>query len=352
MEWVIADDLSGGAEIAGIAWAAGRSVKICLDGTEQASADVLVIDTDSRLLGDEPASEVVMKVCRHILSCEDERVFMKVDSVLRGNPVSEILAALQQLGRTHAMLISANPTRGRIVQNGSYTINQTPLHETEFANDPLHPAKTSRIRELVRQRAEILTPDVASVGDIEAIVCSWSPKWLPVGAADFYRAWSGAGSRLKPRPLSGKTCLWVCGSQVGRSERDIQLRNEGIPQVEFDGVSVSTWVDRSMSAAAIHNRVAMELGGDGQGDPEQLLQVVGEAGRCVVERLLPDVVLVEGGATARRLMDALGWKRFEVTNQLVPGVVVLKPLGVVGGPQIVVKPGSYSWPEVVYRATD
>jgi len=73
-----------------------------------------------------------------------------------------------------------------------------------------------------------------------------------------------------------------------------------------------------------------------------------EAAGEVMRRAKPDLVFADGGATAARLLERLGCECLRVTREWAPGVVELA-----GGPEanlpVVVKPGSYPWPEEVAR---
>ncbi len=60
------------------------------------------------------------------------------------------------------------------------------------------------------------------------------------------------------------------------------------------------------------------------------------------------VVFAEGGATAVALAQQMGWGRLRVIAELAPGVVAMS-VGTTGI-SLVVKPGSYEWPESVAGA--
>jgi uncharacterized protein YgbK (DUF1537 family) len=55
-----------------------------------------------------------------------------------------------------------------------------------------------------------------------------------------------------------------------------------------------------------------------------------------------DRLYVEGGATARAIVERLGWVRLRVVVCFAPGIVGLQTLGV-SAPLLVLKPGSYAW---------
>jgi uncharacterized protein YgbK (DUF1537 family) len=55
---------------------------------------------------------------------------------------------------------------------------------------------------------------------------------------------------------------------------------------------------------------------------------------------------VEGGATARAIVERLGWVRLAVHAELAPGIVALQPIGA-AAPLVIPKPGSYPWPDPI-----
>ncbi|GAA2209082.1 hypothetical protein GCM10009850_045400 [Nonomuraea monospora] len=84
----LADDLSGAAETAAVLMSSGRPARIALSGPPYASsAPVVVADLDCRYRAG--AGEVVREALRHV---GERRVFVKIDSLLRGE-VSAMTAA-------------------------------------------------------------------------------------------------------------------------------------------------------------------------------------------------------------------------------------------------------------------
>jgi uncharacterized protein YgbK (DUF1537 family) len=75
---------------------------------------------------------------------------------------------------------------------------------------------------------------------------------------------------------------------------------------------------------------------------------MGEVVRRVLAERAVAGIFVEGGATAMALVQALDWKRLVAQRELAPGVVALRAPGD-ANPVLVIKPGSYAWPEEVYR---
>ena len=66
-------------------------------------------------------------------------IFKKVDSVLRGHPRAEIEAILGVTGQPRALLIPANPSRGRVIVGGKYLMDGVLLDKILCAHDPEFP---------------------------------------------------------------------------------------------------------------------------------------------------------------------------------------------------------------------
>jgi uncharacterized protein YgbK (DUF1537 family) len=139
---VIADDLSGAAELAGIAFAGGLSAEVQRRFDPSSDAQVIAVDTDSRSLSSVDAAQRASEVAEQVAAASPAWVFKKVDSVLRGNVRAEIEAILSATGQARAVLVPANPTRGRTIVGGRYFVNGVPLDQTAFANDPEHPRQS------------------------------------------------------------------------------------------------------------------------------------------------------------------------------------------------------------------
>ena len=96
---VIADDLSGAAELAGIAFARGLTAEVQTRFEPASEAQVIAVDTDSRGLSAEAATVRVRTIAEQVVRAQPALIFKKVDSVLRGQPRAEIDAILAATGQ-------------------------------------------------------------------------------------------------------------------------------------------------------------------------------------------------------------------------------------------------------------
>ncbi len=375
---VIADDLSGATELAGVGWRFGLEAEI-LHWTEPVSAAHLVVyNTDSRLSQVRAAARCAGRVALKLRRAKAAWVYKKVDSVLRGNVVAEIEAICFRLKPRGCLLAPANPQAGRTIRQGRYFIHGVPLHQTDFCRDPAHPRRSCKVSQLLDPAGErtirLLEPGVRelppglSVGQATTIadLRHWArqvtPEILPAGGAEFFRAILQARG-LAPRKLDSagslktRRTLFVCGSTSDRSMEFMEgCRKRSWPVFLMSPEVIAgaappavqrEWVRTVCAAMGRHRQVVV-----GIGRPVLPCQRVGcrrlgsllvEAAQAALSKQAPERVCVEGGATAVLLLERLGITRLRVEHDFAMGVTAVRAADG-AGPQIVVKPGSYEWP--------
>jgi uncharacterized protein YgbK (DUF1537 family) len=85
------------------------------------------------------------------------------------------------------------------------------------------------------------------------------------------------------------------------------------------------------------------------GAPQRLQSALADAVAAVLSEFRPDHMLLEGGATAAAVCRRMDWRAFAVVAELAGGVVQLRVDGSLAAPSLIIKPGSYAWPAVVWR---
>jgi uncharacterized protein YgbK (DUF1537 family) len=362
---VIADDFTGAAEVAGIGWRFGLPTQLLRGERTRPAAGLTVIDSDTRLLSDSAAADRVSAILER--SSGFNLVYKKIDSALRGPVRSEVYAALRALGMRSAALVPQNPSRGRVIRQGFYFVDDQPLQETEFAADPHHPALTSDVRDrigLSYQDESIEIRNAVTLDQVEAIAQSLNVDELPVGGADFFSAVlrHRIGNPPPPPPVQfepgGK--LFVCGTTT--RQRASLLKNAIRQNFALCPMTDHTSIDEDFSHATVsleNNRNAL-LYFDGPVQPNQnraedIQKRFATAVQMIMSRGHVRHLLVEGGATAAAVCQRFGWTRFEVAGEIAQGIVALRGVageytrptesaGRAASPLIVVKPGSYAWP--------
>lgn len=401
---VFADDLTGAAEIAGIARRFGCGVDLLRVVPQSLAADVTVVDTDSRGLSPEDAARHMARLTGATPLAPDVLLFKKTDSALRGPIAAEIVALLRGTGRNRAALLAQNPARGRTVRDGIYSIDGIPLEQTAFARDPTHPATSSHVLDLLgpstRARSLpvgtrmspgddddpplILVLDAVNDDDVRRWVAGLPDRVLPAGGADFFTAWLAAqlpGSvpatspppettpvdrrdarRGSDDPSPEGTSLLIRGTATPLTDgmRGTMTRR-GYAWIALPGAvfandharasSLPGWSSRLVETLARSRKVAVHV--DHPLVPSadvaaRIERALAEVTARILEVHQVDELLVEGGSTASAICRRLGWERFELRDEVAPGIVRLRPIprGRTGPrtAALIVKPGSYPWP--------
>jgi uncharacterized protein YgbK (DUF1537 family) len=365
---VIADDLSGAAELAGAALNHGLAAEVQTTFTPETDTEVICLDTDTRSRNCDEAAARVTEFAREIAAGNPEWIYKKCDSVLRGNVLAEIRAIVEVTNRQDALLISANPSRGRIIRGGEYFIDGQPLHQTSFANDPEHPRRTSRVTELLgATNARVCTPDAETVRDLDRQARAIPSQTLPAGGVEFFEALLRARRKIVksfPRPASSTKqsapVLFVCGSAAAWTKgRGAQAESRGVQiervpremlAMDVAPEAIDRWSHRLATSLRSSLHVMAAIGRTKRVPNVTPSQLAERLSRAVVSALHwtnVGTLCAEGGATAAAVARAMSWGRFQVTRQIAGGVVEMQPM-VPGAPAFIIKVGSYDWPEEIW----
>ena len=235
---------------------------------------------------------------------------------------------------------------------GHYYVDDIPLHQTVFAQDPTHPRLTSLIRELLgTTTASVQTPDALSLQDLRAYAEFVDDTTLPAGGIDFFEAiLASRGHRPVEQwtPSLAGNRLFVCGSPAAWSVGRIQqAAHHGIATVRLAPQAANllrlAWI-------VSHGQVQLAIG-DCVGEPQALGEALANAVADLLAQRRLDVVFLEGGATAAAVLRRLGWTRLRARAEIAAGTVLVED---VRGrlPRLVIKPGSYPWPKTVWNLND
>lgn len=347
---VLADDLSGAAELAGIALRHGLSVEVQTAFHSATKAEVVCLDTDSRLLTAADAASRVSAIAREVHATRPDWIFKKCDSVLRGPVLAEARAVADVFGLPRLLVQPANPSRGRVIRDGLYFVNDRPLHETGFARDPFHPRQTSRVNDLLgSDLSGVTVPDTSTIIDVQRHARTLAADTLPVGAADFFDALLAVKNPRQTVPAqpvaaaAGPT-LVVCGSAASWPQRQTEADAHRVPI--FPLPHDPDLIARTLSTTG---RVLLGIG-DGpiteHQSPNALVLQLAETVVALLRSVSVCRLMLEGGATAAAIIRTLGWTRLNA-NAAHSDVAVFSPVGA-DSPQLFIKPGSYPWLESLW----
>lgn len=360
---VIADDLTGAAEIGGIALRYGLSVEIVHRLTRPTGKDVQILNTNTRSLKVDEALVHLGRLFPEDAPVKWDWIYLKFDSALRGHIAAEISFYRRVFGKNNVVFCPVNPAFGRVIRDGVYWVEGKPIAETDFAQDPEFPIVKSDVLEaihtsdwhLAKDVPERLAADrpfvVAAVEDEEGLN-RWASAatmfGIYAGAAAFFEALLRHRVQVLPTnegaaPVSRSSVLYVCGSNHENSA-------ERIAQVDAD--KVVYWQDIGKE-----KELARDIGHKIDGEGKVIFAIAPLKDReaptirasmaKVVALLLRDCALqelfIEGGATARAVLEALAIDTLLPVWEYGPGVIRNR----VPDTALIVtlKPGSYPWTE-------
>jgi uncharacterized protein YgbK (DUF1537 family) len=380
---VIADDLTGAAELGGIGLRYGLKAEVLIEGKCDGKMDLLCVDTDSRSCTGNEAARRAAAAARKLRKAGAAWIYKKVDSVLRGNVLAEVSAIQEALGLRSTLLAPANPRFGRVIRDGKYFVKGKPIHQTDFARDPEYPRRSPDVlkmlgvtkarRASVTRLAEyrptlgIVLCEASSSADVRKWASQQNVDTLVAGGAEFFEAVLRALGPIKKKrasrnrhftDLSGGRELFICGSTSDYTQQFIrQARKSHTPVFSIMEGSrsdssltprmVEPIADRAILAFQSHSRVVLAIGRpliDGASAARRLAGYLVKIAVRVIERAGTERIYAEGGATAAELVRRLGWRRLKVLRELAPGVTTLA-MANRNAPLLTIKPGSYpGWP--------
>ncbi|MGX1195930.1 four-carbon acid sugar kinase family protein [Metabacillus sp. SLBN-84] len=150
---IIADDLTG-ANDSGVQLAKKNLSAAVIFNIEYASIkekpDVLIIDTDSRSKSAEEAYDAAHQAAKLLKDIGYQHIYKKIDSTLRGNIVTELLAVHDVFKPEAVVIVPAFPKMNRKTVNGHHYVNGKLITDTEFARDPKTPVREAYLPEFFK----------------------------------------------------------------------------------------------------------------------------------------------------------------------------------------------------------
>ena len=301
---ILADDLTSAADGAAPFVAQGHRAVIGRLAVPSDDHSVVATDSESRSMLPSDASAHVARLAAQLAS--RTILYKTVDSTLRGHVRIELEAAFQASGRRTLVFAPAFPAAGRTTVRGVQLVDGVPVTESVYGRDPVHPARHSRLADLVPSgigsviildaaTQEELEVQVAALPDPGSILWVGSPGMAAALAARFGPATVPSVSA----PSADGDILVAIGSANPRSHRQADA---------IDG-------DRGITVL----RAPLARADDPAGVLDQIAQ-------NAVDRLTGGgfgAVIATGGDTMEAILDRLRVSAFEILREIEPGF----PLG-------------------------
>lgn len=257
-----------------------------LSSAVQAGEDgVLVVDTETRHLPPKEAYAVVYGIARQAYDLGIPSVYKKTDSALRGNVGAELAAVLAASGGGTLFFAPSFPSMNRVLRQGIYYIEETPVGESLFARDPFNPVLHSDIRALLGAQTDlpvtvmgtgtpmdrfppgILACDASSVEDLRRlsrVAADRSLMRAMAGCAGFAqilaeRLCPGAPTSATAHAAPFPSAVVLCGSLNDKSREQIEsARKSGCPVFSLPSEDI---LQEDFPASPHWNRLLTEVTG-------------------------------------------------------------------------------------------
>ena len=384
---IISDDLTGAADTGVQLVRAGYRTAVVFRNSplpDEDDLDAVALDTDSRPL---PAGFAAKRVVEAAHAVRDAHVvYKKLDSTLRGPLAAEIAAALEATGRETAVVAPAFPAAGRATVGGVQMVRGTPVHETDFADDPKTPIHQGHLPTLLADAI----PEVGalSVGDLaapEKVVRAMREHRCVVVDAErdedleaLVRAvpdpsavlWAGSaglagalgvaypGPHIDDKPIPrppARGVLVVVGSLSGVVREQLQRledeRGHAAIPLTAGGSGAVEIAAREARAALAEDGCAALCSNKERGSSEGVVEALAEAVGLLSDEGLFEALVLTGGATAAGVARRLGAGGIRLEGQIESGV----PVGTLISPhpyRVVTKAGGFGEPGTLVNVTD
>jgi len=410
---VIADDFTGACDV-GIQFKKVGLETIVLTNAETyrkiKNFDVTVIDTESRNDPPDVAYDKVREAVKALKNMGARLKYKKVDSTLRGNIGVELDAVIDELDLKAVIVSPAFPATNRLTLNGRQLVNGIPLEKTEFAKDAVNPVKDShiptlikkqtrrktelidiskiregieplkrRIQNLIKNGCEILVADAETEDDLRVIAkAALDSKILPCGSAGLAQGvsyWLASNLAKRIIVFSGSVnSVTLNQIQVAEKSEKIKVFKPHLSEVLADWKKRKAEIDRLIeeTKAAFADgkdviltlaksrdnvlkiqQIAKNLKTDNLKVAEKILSFIGEISSEITHKCKIVGLVLIGGDTAIKVMNAIGAYGIRVEEEFLPGIPFGKLLGGrLNGLPIITKAGGFGQEDTLMKAIE
>jgi D-threonate/D-erythronate kinase len=340
---VLADDLTGALECGALY--SDRRISSAVTITDRFQnaqfAEAIVIDMEIRHAEPDRAASVAMNAIADARAWGISRIYLKVDSTLRGSIPSQIEGALAGWPGRSIVFAPAYPRMGRTVSNDLLHVNGALLADTAFAQDPLDPARTSSVSEKLFARAlhvvhirnaralrdalESATPSVfvcdaettEQMQELAGVVIDAQWPCICAGSAGLLAELIALENRI-----SSRSGLIVNGSLNSASLKQCATASADAKVFtaagDLDEQALASDVSRTIQAEgwAIVSTAA------GEGDPKHFLERLANITAAVIRDSQCECLVIFGGDSAASILSKLSVQVIHPLGEVLPGIPV------------------------------
>ncbi|MGI3784956.1 MAG: four-carbon acid sugar kinase family protein [Janthinobacterium lividum] len=359
---LVADDLTGAgdaavgfAEVGWTAVLALRPSRLSRPGTQVPT--VVAVSTGCRAAPDDEAAERTAHAVEAVLAAGAERLYLKIDSTVRGSVAGQVDGALSAWSHVHpdalAVICPAFPGQLRTVVDGQVLVAGASLAASAAAHDPVTPRTSGDLTQVFpgavrRAGAELSGPpgsrlvvDARGDPDLDQLAVRLDragPALVVVGsgglAAALGRVWPhphplppprSSRSSRSPWNVHGRVLVAVSSLHPVSAAQLVRLHG-GQHATDVDVLTTATELSSpAAAAAALALRVGSALA---DGRYQALVLVGGDGAAAILEGLAADGVEIDGAVVP-------GCPTGLVSGGRADGLRVVTKSGGFGGPAAV-----------------
>jgi uncharacterized protein YgbK (DUF1537 family) len=387
----IADDFTGGSDLAGMLHTAGASASMVFGlHPTLPSTDAVVVCLKSRSIPAIDARRLSRQAAELLLKHNAKQLYFKYCSTFDSTPAGNIGPVIEELldltGAPFTIAVPALPVNGRTQYLGHLFVNGVPLNESPLRHHPLNPMDDANLTRFfarqsnlpttvvplntVRQGANAIRQALASLAPstVAFIDCASDEDLIAIAAATqnlpFLTGGSGLGLYLplhwqrtdehnQPMAkLPNRRALILSGScsQATLEQLD-HLRQANIavhtlhPNGDFSQAALQANLEHHGLAVLASSAPANQRHGDSSAFEHHFGNI---ARRAALEWDISQII-VAGGETSGAIVEALQVPSARITSVITPGVPALyatnpKPLG------LALKSGNFGQPDFFLQA--
>lgn len=404
---IVADDLTGATDSAvqftRLGWAARMALTTPDTGSARAG-EVIALVTDARAAGPAAARSSTSAAVEALLASGASRLFLKIDSTLRGTVNEQIEGALEVWSKRHpkavAIVCSAYPAMGRTVEHGRILVDGRGVETTAIGTDPVTPVATSELCELIPGSthvalrgtrpsqnvaqlraaidggARIITVDAVTDEDLTRIAEATNllgDEAIPVGAGGLAtaiaRSWSSAppGHALPPAEASRVVVVVSSLHDSSRAQSDYLLAHYPAERtlvlapaldLALNPAGIIAWVEQEFITrgpipelviviSPLERPAETALGETTAA--ELVADSLAAVTRCVLETEGASALMLMGGEGAKAVLSRLGAHSLLVRDAIREGIPIGSVEGgIADGVTFVTKAGGFGVPQTVH----
>ena len=352
----LADDTTGGLDVAGSFFSQKYNASVILDGNaqDQLSASCTVRCLNSRHMPFEQSRLLLKESLAQINSNSQPTVYLKVDSALRGNMLDDSEELARNFGNSHVFIAPAFPHYGRICIDGIYYIDGIPVNESELAgNTAFHHTsaylneKRPGIHHIDRQMLDegygtlfkfvtgmdeqMVSFDTRDEKDLALIAqLGVDAGAVMVGSSGLARAFpKGSAAQHIQESAHNLPSLHVVGSLHSMARRQLRaLEESGIQGINMRIEDVENESAEKQHQSRVRDVISrggsIYISSPESYTPDSYASVESSLGRISSFTDPDHHLIIVGGETARAVLKARNITEVQITGEFEPGIPISK----------------------------